>query len=245
MPKISFVNKQTDSKGMNSYEVRLDGVLLGIAFRHAADSWGNAMLNGSYPSRTALAQAMVQRHADKNKSAAHEAAVHHPPLPALDLVRPPVDVAVRLLREAEYVKLSVVERKVDPGKSPLVAQAYQRFVGACEVLSAMWLQLGVEKMTPEMARRAVEKQAAADDSKKSKSDHARTLLAAVREHAVNNYDQGGWDIVVEAYEDEELAELIARAPDQTVAGAIQYVGDTVGLVREVEAEHRRIPGWHY
>lgn len=45
----------------------------------------------------------------------------------------------------------------------------------------------------------------------------RELIAAVRAHAEENYGQG-WDIVVECYDDAEIAEVIGRA--RTVKGAI-------------------------
>ena len=34
------------------------------------------------------------------------------------------------------------------------------------------------------------------------------LLAAVREHAVANYEVDGWDVVIECYDDDELIKII-------------------------------------
>lgn len=61
-----------------------------------------------------------------------------------------------------------------------------------------------------------------------------TLIAAVREHALANYDTDGWDYIVECYEDDELAELIGRA--RTEASAIKKVAEEVKLKDEYRAE---------
>jgi len=65
------------------------------------------------------------------------------------------------------------------------------------------------------------------------------LVAAVKKHAREHYEEGGWDYVVEAYDDNELAEAIGNA--QTVRGAIANVRKIVGVqdsVRsDVEAEY--------
>ena len=37
------------------------------------------------------------------------------------------------------------------------------------------------------------------------------LIAAVRKHAVDNYNEDGWDYLVETYNAEEVAELIGDA----------------------------------
>ena len=37
------------------------------------------------------------------------------------------------------------------------------------------------------------------------------LIAAVRKHAVENYNEDGWDYLVETYNAEEVAELIGDA----------------------------------
>lgn len=62
------------------------------------------------------------------------------------------------------------------------------------------------------------------------------LVAAVKAHARANYAKGGWDIVVEAYEDSELAEEIGEAA--TVAEAIAKVGEVVGTIRDYEDDIR-------
>ncbi|MGE3483474.1 MAG: hypothetical protein AB7L09_01960 [Nitrospira sp.] len=65
------------------------------------------------------------------------------------------------------------------------------------------------------------------------------LVKAVREHAQDNYEAGGWDYVVECYDDKEIAEVIERAGAKTEAAAIKAVGEEVGARddyrREIEA----------
>ncbi len=50
------------------------------------------------------------------------------------------------------------------------------------------------------------------------------LIAAVRAHARAHYEEGGWDYVVEAFDDEDLAADIGRAttPEDAIA-AVQEV----------------------
>lgn len=40
-------------------------------------------------------------------------------------------------------------------------------------------------------------------------DQTPALVQAVKDHAVMNYNKQGWDVVVECYEDSQIAELIA------------------------------------
>jgi len=56
------------------------------------------------------------------------------------------------------------------------------------------------------------------------------LVKAVKKHARDNYETGGWDYVIEAFDDVEIAELIGDA--KTVAQAIKNVGVVVGLHNE-------------
>jgi hypothetical protein len=50
---------------------------------------------------------------------------------------------------------------------------------------------------------------------------APDILAAVRAHALAHYEQDGWDVIVECYEDAELAELLrgCNTPDEAIAQA--------------------------
>lgn len=60
------------------------------------------------------------------------------------------------------------------------------------------------------------------------------LIAAVKKHATKNYEQGGWDIVVECYSDKELTELIGDAT--TEEEAIKRVGEDVGIHASVRSD---------
>lgn len=60
------------------------------------------------------------------------------------------------------------------------------------------------------------------------------LVAEVRRYALDHYEQGGWDYVVESYSDEEIEELIAGA--QTRLGALRKVSAVVGLRASVRAD---------
>jgi len=53
------------------------------------------------------------------------------------------------------------------------------------------------------------------------------LVKAVQAHARANYNEGGWDMIVEAYEPSEIAELIEGAT--TEAEAIAKVSTIVGI----------------
>ncbi len=47
------------------------------------------------------------------------------------------------------------------------------------------------------------------------------LIRAVKQYALEHYERGGWDYIIECYDDREIAELIGNA--KTVAGAIKNV----------------------
>lgn len=63
------------------------------------------------------------------------------------------------------------------------------------------------------------------------------LIEAVKAHALENYETGGWDFVVECWEDSDIAEEIEGCT--TEAEAIARVGRFASLQderrREVEA----------
>ena len=60
------------------------------------------------------------------------------------------------------------------------------------------------------------------------------LVAAVRTHAMQNYNEGGWDYVVECYSDEDIVEEIDGAT--TPAQAIKNVGRIVNVRDERRRE---------
>lgn len=53
------------------------------------------------------------------------------------------------------------------------------------------------------------------------------LVKAVKQHAADHYEEGGWDYVVECYSDAEVAELIGGA--RTVKGAIKKVAKVMKI----------------
>lgn len=67
------------------------------------------------------------------------------------------------------------------------------------------------------------------------SDRVRNLIAAVRAHAEANYNTGAWDIIVEAYADSELAQVVGKC--RTAAGAVRKVAAVVAMYAERRAPH--------
>ena len=62
------------------------------------------------------------------------------------------------------------------------------------------------------------------------------LVFAVKMYARKHYEKDGWDIVVECYDDKELATIIGKA--RTVQGAIAKVKAHVGPQANYRAEIR-------
>lgn len=67
------------------------------------------------------------------------------------------------------------------------------------------------------------------------SPRVRDLIAAVRAHAIENYNTGAWDIIVEAYSDSELAGTVGKC--RTAAGAIAKVAKVVEQYAARRAPH--------
>jgi hypothetical protein len=59
------------------------------------------------------------------------------------------------------------------------------------------------------------------------------MVAHVKRHAEAHYNKG-WDVVVETYTDDEIAEVIAGC--KTPRGAIRVMGQQVKLLNERERE---------
>lgn len=63
------------------------------------------------------------------------------------------------------------------------------------------------------------------------------LVRAVREHARSHYNKGGWDIVVECYDDTDI--IKSMGPALTPEQAIRAVGEEIGIQdsyrRDIEA----------
>lgn len=60
------------------------------------------------------------------------------------------------------------------------------------------------------------------------------LIGAVREHALANYEQGGWDYVVECWSDADIAKEITGCTSAKVA--IQKVGACVGVLDDYRSD---------
>lgn len=66
-----------------------------------------------------------------------------------------------------------------------------------------------------------------------------TLVRCVKNHAEQNYNSDGWDYLVECYDDNEIAEMIAECKATTAKQAIEYVGS---WMREKDAYRSDIMG---
>lgn len=62
------------------------------------------------------------------------------------------------------------------------------------------------------------------------------LVEAVKDHATKHYDAGGWDVVVETYDDAEIAEVIGGA--RTVKGALAKFRPMVSVWADRQADAR-------
>ena len=51
--------------------------------------------------------------------------------------------------------------------------------------------------------------------------HIPAYLAAIKAHALANYEKDGWDYIVECYDDTQILEIIKTA--RTINGAIKMV----------------------
>ena len=51
--------------------------------------------------------------------------------------------------------------------------------------------------------------------------HIPAYLAAIKAHALANYEKDGWDYVVECYDNAQIVEIIKTA--RTLAGAIKMM----------------------
>lgn len=63
------------------------------------------------------------------------------------------------------------------------------------------------------------------------------LVERVRRYALDHYNDGGWDVIVEAYTDDELAALLGKTT--TLAGAFRKLQPIISIYvdREADAEN--------
>lgn len=64
----------------------------------------------------------------------------------------------------------------------------------------------------------------------------QALIDAVKAYALAHYDAGGWDVVVECFTDEEIAEQIGKA--RTLEGALKKFSDVVDVWADRQADAR-------
>lgn len=64
------------------------------------------------------------------------------------------------------------------------------------------------------------------------------LIAAVRRHAMENYERDGWDVLVECWDDGDILERISDANAQTPDAAIKACLSWVKLYDEKRREIR-------
>lgn len=62
------------------------------------------------------------------------------------------------------------------------------------------------------------------------------LLAQVKQYALDHYTDGGWDVIVECFTDEELAEAIGGAT--TLKGALRKLRPPVSVWADRQADAR-------
>lgn len=71
-------------------------------------------------------------------------------------------------------------------------------------------------------------------------NNVKTLVEAVKAHAMNNYEVSGWDFVVECWSSADIEAKIVENVLDTEPKAIAWFGKIVGLLderrREVQAE---------
>jgi hypothetical protein len=67
------------------------------------------------------------------------------------------------------------------------------------------------------------------------------LVQAVRAHAIANYNKGGWDFLVECWEDSDIEAEIGNA--KTVRGAIMACKRTMSLLDGRRREEMNMSHW--
>jgi len=60
------------------------------------------------------------------------------------------------------------------------------------------------------------------------------LVAEVRAHAEAHYEDGGWDVIVECWEDADIEAAIGGA--RTLGGAIRKLHDVVSVYADRQAD---------
>jgi hypothetical protein len=63
-----------------------------------------------------------------------------------------------------------------------------------------------------------------------------TLVEQVKAHALAHYEDGGWDVIVECWEDEDIARQIGGA--RTLTGALAKLAPFVDVMADRQADAR-------
>lgn len=64
----------------------------------------------------------------------------------------------------------------------------------------------------------------------------REIVAQVRAYALEHYEDGGWDVIVEAYDDDQIAEVIGQV--QSLKAAIKKFAVVIDVYSERQADAR-------
>lgn len=64
------------------------------------------------------------------------------------------------------------------------------------------------------------------------------LVEAVKAHARDNYNEGGWDVIVECWDDDRIAEVIREDAATTPAAAVDAFRPVVGVWADRQADAR-------
>lgn len=68
------------------------------------------------------------------------------------------------------------------------------------------------------------------------------LVEAVKDHALQNYGQGGWDVIVEAYDDQMIEDMLRgkgmyrTSRVRTPKAAIRRVREAADLIGDVRSD---------
>lgn len=68
----------------------------------------------------------------------------------------------------------------------------------------------------------------------SRKDLYTDIVKAVRDHALAHYNDGGWDVIVEAWDDNQILDTIGYAT--TAKGAIKKVASIVDIYADRQAD---------
>jgi hypothetical protein len=62
----------------------------------------------------------------------------------------------------------------------------------------------------------------------------RSVIKAIREYATEHYSDGGWDVIVEAYDDQDIAEIVGNV--SSLPGAIAKFATIINVYSDRQAD---------